>query len=170
MSAVFSRPPWGRNERVTNKPQRTSAGRLLDTKRPMNPWNLWHHEPYETTTPLTPWNLWNHQIIDTTNPMKLWDPWHHETYETTKSLTPRNLWNQKHMKPWNHLHHETYETMKPLTPRNLWNHETIDTMRPLKPWLHGTIIIWHRHLHMLISINSCTVTPSCNRTLLLLRF
>ena len=90
-------------------------------------------------------------------------------------LTPRNLWNHetmdttKTMKPWNHWHHETYETMKLLTPRNLWNHETIDTMRPLKPWLHGTIIIWHRHLHMLISINSCTVTPSCNRTLLLLR-
>ena len=52
--------------------------------------------------------------------------------------------------------------MKPLTPRNLWNHETIDTMRPMKPWLHDTIIIWHRHWHILISINSCTVTPSCN--------
>ena len=29
MSAVFSRRPWGRNEYVTNEPQRTSAGRLL---------------------------------------------------------------------------------------------------------------------------------------------
>ena len=29
MSALFSRRPWGRNECVTNKPQRTSAGRLL---------------------------------------------------------------------------------------------------------------------------------------------
>ena len=28
MSAVFSRRPWGRNECVTNEPQRTSAGRL----------------------------------------------------------------------------------------------------------------------------------------------
>ena len=29
MSAVFSRRPWGRNECVTNEPQRTSAGRLI---------------------------------------------------------------------------------------------------------------------------------------------
>ena len=28
MSAVFSRRPWGRNECVTNEPQRTSAGTL----------------------------------------------------------------------------------------------------------------------------------------------
>ena len=28
MSAVFSRRPWGRNECVTNEPQRTSVGRL----------------------------------------------------------------------------------------------------------------------------------------------
>ena len=28
MSAVFGRRPWGRNECVTNEPQRTSAGRL----------------------------------------------------------------------------------------------------------------------------------------------
>ena len=98
--------------------QRTSVGRLRDTKTPMKPWNLWHHEPYETTRPLTPRNLWNHEIIDTTKPMKPWDPWHHETYETMKTLTPRNLWNQKH------------EKMKPSTPRNLWNHETIDTTKP----------------------------------------
>ena len=29
MSAVFSRCPWGRNECLTNEPQRTSAGRLF---------------------------------------------------------------------------------------------------------------------------------------------
>ena len=32
MSAVFSRRPWGRNECVTNEPQRTSAGRLASQK------------------------------------------------------------------------------------------------------------------------------------------
>ena len=108
------------------------------------------------------WNsrrIWNHETIDTTKPMKTWNHWHHETYETTKPLTPRNyetmkpltprnLWNYatldttKPMKPWNYWHHETYETTKPMTPRNLWNHETI---------------------MILISINSCTVTPSCNQ-------
>ena len=31
MSALFSRRPWGRNECVTNEPQRTSAGRLRPT-------------------------------------------------------------------------------------------------------------------------------------------
>ena len=124
---------------------------------------------------LTPRNLWNHETMDTTKPMKPWNYWHHETYETMKPLTPRNLRNHetidttKPMKPWNHRHHETYETMKLLTPRNLWNNETIDTMRPLKPWLHDTIIIWHRHWHILISINSCTVTPSCNQPYNLVR-
>ena len=95
-------------------------GYYLVLRCTMKPWNHRHHETYETMKPLTPRNLRNHETIDTTKPMK----------------------------PWNHWHHETYETMKLLTPRNLWNHETIDTMRPLKPWLHGTIIIWHRHLHM----------------------
>ena len=51
-----------------------------------------------------------------------------------------------------------------MKPRNTWNYETTDTMGPMKPWLHDTIIIWHRHWHILISINSCTVTPSNNRT------
>ena len=83
--------------------------------------------------------------------MKVWNHWHQETHKTMKPLTPRNLWN-----------HETHETMKPLTPRNLWNHVSIDTTKHMKPWLHDTIIIWHRHWHILISINSCTVTPSNN--------
>ena len=34
MSAVFSRSPWGRNECVTNEPQKTSAGRLVPLKIP----------------------------------------------------------------------------------------------------------------------------------------
>ena len=101
--------------------------------------------------PLTPRDLWNHETIDTTKPMKPWNHRHHETYETMKSLTPGNLWN-----------HETINTTKPMKPRNTWNYETTDTKRPMKPWLHDTIIIWHRHWHILISINSCTVTPSCN--------
>ena len=33
MSAVFSRRPWGRNECVTNEPQRTSVGRLGCSKK-----------------------------------------------------------------------------------------------------------------------------------------
>ena len=68
-----------------------------------------------------------------------------------KLLTPRNPWN-----------YETVDTTKPMKPRNTWNYETTDTTRPMKPWLHDTIIIWHRHWHILISINSCTVTPSNN--------
>ena len=34
----------------------------------------------------------------------------------------------------------------------------------MKPRFHDTFIIWHRHWHILISRNSCTVTPSCNPT------
>ena len=77
--------------------------------------------------------------------MKLWNPWHQETYKTMKPLTPGNLWN-----------HETIDTTKPMKP---WN---LDTTKRMKPWLHDTFIIWHRHWHILISINSCTVTPSNN--------
>ena len=109
--------------------------------------------------PLTPRNLWNHETTDTTKP---WNPWHHETYETMKQLTPQNLWN-----------HETIDTTKPMKPWNLWNYGTIDTTKPMKPetidstynpWPRDTFIIWHRHWHILISINSCTVTPSNNRS------
>ena len=95
--------------------------------------------------PLTPRNLWNYETIDTTKPMKLWNHWHHETYKTMKSLTPGNLWN-----------HETIDTTKPMKPRNHWHHETYETIDTTKP------MIWHRHWHILISINSCTVTPSYN--------
>ena len=114
----------------------------------MKPWNHWHQESYETMKPLTPRNLWNH--------------WHHETYETMKPLTPRDLWNHETTdttKAWNPWHHETYETIdtaKPMRPWNHWHHETYI------PWPHDTPIIWHRHWRILISINSCTVTPSCN--------
>ena len=83
--------------------------------------------------------------------MKPWDHWHHETHETMKPLTLRNLWN-----------HETIHTTKPMKPRNTWNYETTDTTRPMKQGLHDTIIIWHKHWHILISTNSCTVTPSNN--------
>ena len=100
----------------------------------MKPWNHCHHEAYETMKPLTPRNLWNHETIDTTKPMK-----------------PRNTRN-----------FETIDTTKLMKPRNTWNYEAIDTTKPMKPWFHDTFIIWHRHWHILISINSCTVTPSCN--------
>ena len=139
----------------------------FDTAKPMKPWNNCHHEAYETMKPM---NLWNQKPLTapishdsvtisfrvtffhflslsffhflsvslsfrvTFFPMTPWNYWHHETYETTKQMKARNHW-----------HRETYETMKLLTPRNLWNHD-----------------IWHRHWHILISINSCIVTPSNN--------
>ena len=123
----------------------------IDTTKPIKPWNHGHHETYETMKRLTPRNLWSHETIDTTKPKKPWNHWHHETHETLKPLTPRNLWN-----------HETIDTTEPMKPRNTWNYETTDTTRPMKPWLYDTIIIWHRHWHILIRINSCTVTPSNN--------
>ena len=120
----------------------------------MKLWNHWQHETYETMYLLTPRNTWNHETIDTRKSMKPWNHWHHQTHQTMKPLTPRNLWN-----------HETVNTTKSMKPWNTWNYETTDTRRPKKPWLHYTIIIWHRHWDILISINWCTVTPSCNREL-----
>ena len=36
MSALFSRRPWGRNECVTNEPQQTFAGRLVNKENSKN--------------------------------------------------------------------------------------------------------------------------------------
>ena len=132
-------------------PQNLRNHETIDTTKPMKQWNYWHQETYETMKLLTPRNLWNHENINSTKPMKLWNRLHQETYETMKLLTPGNLWN-----------HETIDTTKPMKPRDTWNYETTDTTRPMRSWLHDTIIIWHGHWHILISINSCTVTPSNN--------